>query len=160
MDESKQSFPGKSKELHGRWVGISEYIGDKMTYKIITDDTGEEICRSAIRTARDTTMKNLQEDPVELDKNLLSVEDILSPADAISTQIKSGALNDVQSSYFKAPSARKMDADQGSHFQQPSSPTAAPTLAPHATVSSTIENSVAKTHVNQSETTSRISKRS
>jgi hypothetical protein len=29
MDESEQSFPGKSKELRGRWVGISEHIGDK-----------------------------------------------------------------------------------------------------------------------------------
>jgi hypothetical protein len=51
MDESEKSFPGKFKELRGRWVGISEHIGSKMTYKIITDDTGEEICRSAIRTA-------------------------------------------------------------------------------------------------------------
>jgi hypothetical protein len=59
MDESEQSFPRKSKQLRGRWVGISEHIGNKMTYKIITDDTGEEICRSAIRTARDTTLKNL-----------------------------------------------------------------------------------------------------
>jgi hypothetical protein len=44
MDESEQSFPGKSKELRGRWVGILEHIGNKMTDKIITDDTGGEIC--------------------------------------------------------------------------------------------------------------------
>jgi hypothetical protein len=41
VDESEQHFPGKSKELCGRWVGISEHIGNKMAYKIITDDTGE-----------------------------------------------------------------------------------------------------------------------
>jgi hypothetical protein len=57
-----QRFSGKSKELRGRWVGISEHIGNKITYKIITDDTGEEVCRSAIRSALDPTMKNLCED--------------------------------------------------------------------------------------------------
>jgi hypothetical protein len=133
MDESEQSFPGKSKELRGRWVGISEHIGNKMTYKITTDDTGEEICRSAIRTARDTTMKNLREDPIELDKDLLSVEDILSPADAISAQIKSDTLNDVQDSYFQKASTDMMNDVQGSHFQKLPSPTVQSTLAPQAT---------------------------
>jgi hypothetical protein len=139
MDESEQSFPGKSEELRGRWVGISEYIGNKMTYKIITDVTGEEMCRSAIRTARDTTLKNLREDPIELDKDLIQVEDILSPADAISNQIKSDASNDVQDSYFQKPSTSMMYANQGSHFQQSSSPTGKPTLAPQAPVSSKLK---------------------
>ena len=49
-----------------------------MTYKIITDDTGEEICQSAIRTAWDTTMKNLRKDP----------EDILSSAEDIANKQK------------------------------------------------------------------------
>jgi hypothetical protein len=137
MDEKEQSFPGKSKELRGRWVGISEHIGNKMTYKIITDDTGEIICRSAIRTARDPTMKNLREDPLVPDTDLLSVEDILSPAEAISNQIKSDALNDVQNSYFEKPSAGMMDDEQGTYFQQPSSPTGTPTQAPQANVSPT-----------------------
>ena len=48
-----------------------------MTYKIITDDTGEQICQSAICTAWDTTMKNL-----------LNVEDILSPAEDIANKQK------------------------------------------------------------------------
>jgi hypothetical protein len=47
VDESEQHFSGKSKELRGRWVGISEHIGNKMTYKIIIDDTGEEVCQNA-----------------------------------------------------------------------------------------------------------------
>jgi hypothetical protein len=68
-DKSKQSFPGKSKELRGRWVGISEHIGGKMTYKIITDDTGEEVCRSTIRSALDPTMKNLREDPITIEED-------------------------------------------------------------------------------------------
>jgi hypothetical protein len=29
VDESEQHFSGKSKELRGRWVGISEHIGNK-----------------------------------------------------------------------------------------------------------------------------------
>jgi hypothetical protein len=139
MDESEQSFPGKSKELRGRWVGISEHIENKMTYKIITDDTGEETCWSAIRTARDTTMKNLREDSIELDKDLMLVEDILFPADAISTQIKYDALNGVQDSYFQKPSTGMMNDDQGSHFQQLSSPTVKSTLAPQATVLSELK---------------------
>ena len=39
----------------------------------------------------DTTMKNLWEDPIKIDKDLISVEDILSPAEAISNKIKSDA---------------------------------------------------------------------
>jgi hypothetical protein len=110
-----------------------------VTYKIITDDTGEEICQSTIRTAQDTTLKNLQEDPIELDKDLMQVEDILSPANAISNQIKSDALNDVQDSYFQKPSTSMMDDDQGSLFEQSSSSTGKPTLAPQATVSSKLK---------------------
>jgi hypothetical protein len=47
-----------------------------MTYKIITDDTGEEVCRSAIRSALDPTMKNLREDPIEFVKDPISLEKI------------------------------------------------------------------------------------
>jgi hypothetical protein len=55
----------------------------KITYKIITDDTGEEVCRSAISLALDPTMKNLREDPIEIEKDPISLEDILSPAEVI-----------------------------------------------------------------------------
>jgi hypothetical protein len=123
VDESEQHFPGKSKELRGRWVGISEHIGNKMTYKIITDDTGEEVCRSAIRSALDPTMKNLREDRIEIEKDPISLEDILSPAEAISTKIKSNAMNDVQGLYYRKPSTETMEDEQGSHFKQNSTPT-------------------------------------
>jgi hypothetical protein len=101
VDKSEQHFLAKSKELCGRWVGISEHIGNKMTYKIITDDTGEEVCRSAICSALDPTMKNLREDPIETEKDPILLEDILSPAGAISTKIKSDAMNDIQGLYFR-----------------------------------------------------------
>jgi hypothetical protein len=123
VDKSEQHFPGKSKELRGRWVGISEHIGNKMTYKIIPDDTREEVCRSAIRSALDPTMKNLREDPIEIVKDPISLEDILSPAEAISTNIKSDAMNEVQDLYFRKPSTETMEDKQASHFKQTSSPT-------------------------------------
>jgi hypothetical protein len=118
VDASEQHFPCKSKELRGRWVGISEHIGNKMTYKITTDDTGEEVCRSAIRSALDPTMKNLREDPIEIVKDPILLEDILSPAEAISTNIKSNAMNDVQDLYFRKPSIETMEDEQSSHFKQ------------------------------------------
>jgi hypothetical protein len=123
MNLLEQHFPGKSKELRGRWVGISEHIGNKMTYKIITDDNGEEVCHSAIRSALDPTMKNLREDPIEIEKVPISLEDILSPAEAISTKIKSDAMNNVQGLYFRNPSTETMEDEQGSHFKQTSFPT-------------------------------------
>jgi hypothetical protein len=94
-----------------------------MMYKIITDDTGEEVCRSAIRSALYPTMKNLCEDPIEIEKDPISLEDILSPAEAISTKIKSDAMNNVQDLYFCKPTTETMEDEQCSHFKQASSPT-------------------------------------
>jgi hypothetical protein len=94
-----------------------------MTYKIITDDAGVEVCRPAIRSALDPTMKNLCEDPIEIEKDPILLEDILSPAEAISTKIKSDAMNDVRGLYFRKPSTETMEDEQGSHFKQTSSPT-------------------------------------
>jgi hypothetical protein len=94
-----------------------------MTYKIITDDTGEEVCCSAIRSALDPTMKNLREDPIETEKDPILLEHILSPAEAISTKIKSDAMNDVHGLYFRKPLTETMEDEQGSHFKQTSSPT-------------------------------------
>jgi hypothetical protein len=114
----EQHFPGKSKELRGRWVGISEHIGSKMTYKIIADGTGEEVCRAAISSALDPTMKNLRENSVEIVKDPISLEDILSPAEAISNKIKSNAMNYVQGLYFRKPSTETMEDEQGSYFKK------------------------------------------
>jgi hypothetical protein len=43
--------------------------------------------------------------------------------EAISTKIKSDAMNDVQDLYFRKPLTETMEDEQGSHFQQTSSPT-------------------------------------
>jgi hypothetical protein len=62
VDET--TFPSKSKELRGRWVGVSENVGHFMTYKILTDDTHQIIHRSNIRSAADPNARNLRLDPL------------------------------------------------------------------------------------------------
>jgi hypothetical protein len=56
------TFPSKSKELRGQWVGVSENVGHFMTYKILTDDTRRIIHRSNIRLAADPNARNLRLD--------------------------------------------------------------------------------------------------
>jgi hypothetical protein len=58
------TFPSKSKELHGRWVGVSENVGHFMTYKILTDDTHQIIHRSNTRLPADPNARNLCLDPL------------------------------------------------------------------------------------------------
>ena len=65
LDESEQSFPGKSKEMRARWAGVDEKIGAKMCWKVVDDVSGEIICRSTIRSAVEPGTENLQVDPVE-----------------------------------------------------------------------------------------------
>jgi hypothetical protein len=62
VDET--TFPSESKELRGRWVGVSENVGHFMTYKILTDDTCRIIHRSNIRSAADPNARNLRLDPL------------------------------------------------------------------------------------------------
>jgi hypothetical protein len=62
VDET--TFPSKSKELHGQWVGVRENVGHFMTYKILMDDTGWIIHCSNIRSAADPHARNLRLDPL------------------------------------------------------------------------------------------------
>jgi hypothetical protein len=62
VDET--TFPSKSKELRGRWVGVSENVGHFMTYKILTDDTRRIIHHSNIHSAADPNARNLRLDPL------------------------------------------------------------------------------------------------
>ena len=48
-DDTK--FPSKTVEGHGYFVGISEHVGNMMTFKILTSDTNKVIHRSIIRSA-------------------------------------------------------------------------------------------------------------
>jgi hypothetical protein len=62
VDET--TFPLESKELRGRWVGVSENVGHFMTYKILTDDTCRIIHRSNIHSVADPNARNLRLDPL------------------------------------------------------------------------------------------------
>jgi hypothetical protein len=62
VDET--TFPSESKELRGRWVGVSENVGHFMTYKILMDDTRRIIHRSNICSAADPNARNLCLDPL------------------------------------------------------------------------------------------------
>ena len=54
------SFPSKSTEKLGRFVGIAEHVGHALTFKILTDDTLKIIHRSNIRSALNPTSENLR----------------------------------------------------------------------------------------------------
>jgi hypothetical protein len=60
VDET--TFPSKSKELCGQWVGVSENVGHFMTYKILMDDTRRIIHRSNIHLAAVPNARNLHLD--------------------------------------------------------------------------------------------------
>ena len=62
MDDTP--FPSGSREHRGRWVGVSETVGNFMTFKILTDDSLTVIHRSNIRSARDPNQRNLRMDPL------------------------------------------------------------------------------------------------
>jgi hypothetical protein len=58
MDDTP--FPSNSHEHHGHWVGVSETIGNFMTFKILTDDMKKIIRCSNIHSACDLSSQNLQ----------------------------------------------------------------------------------------------------
>jgi hypothetical protein len=57
-------FPSTSKECHGRWVGISENVGNFMTFKILTNNTHKIIYHSNLCSVRDPNAQNLCIDPI------------------------------------------------------------------------------------------------
>ena len=65
MDDS--AFPSESKEHCRHWVGISENVGNFMTFKVLTDDTLKVIHWLNIHSACDPTAKNLCLDPLNED---------------------------------------------------------------------------------------------
>ena len=64
QDQEQQHFPSQSKEIRGRWVGISEHVGAPMTWKILTDKTQKVIYCSKICSALDPKSRNLSIDPL------------------------------------------------------------------------------------------------
>lgn len=48
LDAKEQSFPGKSKEVCGHFVGICEHIGNDMMFKILLYESHENVCSSLV----------------------------------------------------------------------------------------------------------------
>jgi hypothetical protein len=66
LDDS--DFPSESRELLGRFVGISEHVGHAMTFMILTDNTMKILHRSNVRTALDPLSPNKRVDPTSGEK--------------------------------------------------------------------------------------------
>jgi hypothetical protein len=62
-------------------------------------------------------MRNLREDPITINEDLILEEGILSPPDDILNRTKTNAWEDVQGMHFRKPAD-----EQSSHLQQDSSP--------------------------------------
>jgi hypothetical protein len=58
------SFPSETTERKGHFVGISEHVGNALTYKILTDDTSKVIHRSSIRSALQPHDRNMRADAI------------------------------------------------------------------------------------------------
>ena len=58
LDEKEQHFPSKSKEVRGRFVGISEHIGHVMIFLVLLDNIKEIVSRSLVHSALDTDLLN------------------------------------------------------------------------------------------------------
>ena len=43
-NDPSSNFPSTSNERKGYWVGFSENVGDKLTWKILTEDTKHHLC--------------------------------------------------------------------------------------------------------------------
>ena len=66
-DEKERTFPSKSTEARGRFVGISEHIGHAMTFQLLLDDTKKIVHRSLVRSALDPDLLNLRLEPYHPD---------------------------------------------------------------------------------------------
>ena len=64
-NEPSSNFPSTSNERKGYWVGFSDIVGDKLTWKILTGDTNYLIFRSAVRSANNSTPNLHHELPSE-----------------------------------------------------------------------------------------------
>ena len=68
-NEPSSNFPSTSNEKKGYWVGFSDNVGDKLIWKIHTEDTQHLIFRSAARSAHHST-PNLHHELPSGERNL------------------------------------------------------------------------------------------
>jgi hypothetical protein len=57
------TYPSASNEEKGWWVGVATYVGDELTYKILTQKQ-RDIYRSAIQSAVDPVKGNMRLSPL------------------------------------------------------------------------------------------------
>ena len=68
--EQEARFPEESKEKLGYWVGISEHVGDALTFKVLTADTNKVIPRSTLRPTSTPGAQNLRAHPAPGEDNV------------------------------------------------------------------------------------------
>ena len=54
-NEPSFNFPSTSNDRKCYWVGFSDIVGDKLTWKILAEDTSHLIFRSVVRSANNST---------------------------------------------------------------------------------------------------------
>ena len=103
VDDS--GFPSDSKEAIGHMVGISEHVGHRLTYKVLTKDTKRVIHRSELRSTKSAHNKRL---------DLLSGEDLVG-GQKIKTFVRSNGEDNSDTTYTeeaeqdKKPVAKLID---------------------------------------------------
>ena len=65
LDPEDQLFGIKSKEKRARWASVDEYIGAKMCYKLVDDESSNIVCRSVIQSATEPGTDKLRIDPIK-----------------------------------------------------------------------------------------------
>ena len=63
LNEPSSNVPSTSNEKKGYWVLFSDNVSDRLTWKILTEDTQHLIFRSAVRSANTTTPNRHHELP-------------------------------------------------------------------------------------------------
>jgi len=60
--DDKEHYPS-TKQKAARWVGVADNVGNKMTFRLITEDTEQEIQCSVVIPARLAADKTIHWDP-------------------------------------------------------------------------------------------------
>ena len=62
-----QRFPSETRESCGLWMGLADNVGTDLCYKIYEQTTGMIIERSAVCSALTPELRNLSEDPIQVE---------------------------------------------------------------------------------------------
>ena len=116
MDDS--DFPSESRELRGHFVGFSEHVGHALTYKVLTEDTLRIVHRSAIRSAVNTSDRNLRLDTIDGESTTTDAPEVIKTKGPPS--LKFSIPPDDGSS--QSPSSKIIDIDYDPTYVQTETP--------------------------------------